>query len=303
MPCTYKEGNVVTLRNATAKLIADSVCCGNRITTIELEYPRIIHCEMLTHRMFSRNAQSSRATPVATLIKSVKAHPYVPDTWRRAQKGMVAGEEFNADDSAWLTRQWKLACANAISAAEALNQIHAAKEHVNRLLEPFSFIKVLVTATEWQNFLNLRLAPDAQPEIRDVAQCIRELLADFEPVERDIHAPYVSSRELRHLWSDLPDEIAADAEREHFLSLLYHSVACCARVSYLKFDGKNPTDEENFALTKRLLAQGHLTPFEHFASAGQSDEFYANFRGWQSGRWLAERAREANLEEEERNDE
>ena len=298
MPCTYKEGNVVTLRNATAKLIADSVCCGNRITTIELEYPRIIHCEMLTHRMFSRNAQSSRATPVATLIKSVKAHPYVPDTWRRAQKGMVAGEEFNADDSAWLTRQWKLACANAISAAEALNQIHAAKEHVNRLLEPFSFIKVLVTATEWQNFLNLRLAPDAQPEIRDVAQCIRELLADFEPVERTVHTPYMPFSLLRGVPKPRSLE-EVEILGKVLAPIASRSVARCARVSYLKLDGKEASALEDRALYDRLLAQSHLTPFEHFAIAGAADQEYANFTGWVSVRYLKERLRE---HDRERND-
>jgi len=48
----------------TAKIIQDSRSGSNRITTFELEYPRFIHAELLTHRQFSRNSASSRAIPV-----------------------------------------------------------------------------------------------------------------------------------------------------------------------------------------------------------------------------------------------
>ena len=60
----------------SAKIIADSINPrGTRITTFELEYPRIIHSELMTHRMFSRNSASSRAIPVAKVIEMVEQNP------------------------------------------------------------------------------------------------------------------------------------------------------------------------------------------------------------------------------------
>lgn len=41
------------------EIVADSVMPqGHRLTTYLITYPRIIHAEMMTHRMFSRNASS-----------------------------------------------------------------------------------------------------------------------------------------------------------------------------------------------------------------------------------------------------
>jgi thymidylate synthase ThyX len=51
----------------TAKIIAHSITeDGKEIITWELEYPRFIHAEFMTHRLFSRNAASSRAIQAPT---------------------------------------------------------------------------------------------------------------------------------------------------------------------------------------------------------------------------------------------
>ncbi len=61
------------------KIIADSCSHeGKRITTFQLRYPRFIHSEVMTHRVFSRNASSSRAIPVIKLINQVEANPAMP---------------------------------------------------------------------------------------------------------------------------------------------------------------------------------------------------------------------------------
>ena len=53
-----------------AKVICDSISPeGIRLTTMQLKYPRIIHSEFMTHRVFGRNASSSRAIPIQTQIK------------------------------------------------------------------------------------------------------------------------------------------------------------------------------------------------------------------------------------------
>ena len=44
------------------EILADSLSPqGNRLTTFKITYPRIVHAELMTHRVFSRNAASSRA--------------------------------------------------------------------------------------------------------------------------------------------------------------------------------------------------------------------------------------------------
>jgi hypothetical protein len=64
-----------------------------RIDTLLLRYPRCIHAEFMTHRVFSRNAASSRAIPVKKLIEDVLTDPFIPIFWGSNQKGMQAGEE------------------------------------------------------------------------------------------------------------------------------------------------------------------------------------------------------------------
>ena len=63
----------------SAKIIADSVSpAGKRVTTYELNYPRFVHAEFMTHRLFSRNAASSRAIPVPKMIDNIKANTAMP---------------------------------------------------------------------------------------------------------------------------------------------------------------------------------------------------------------------------------
>src|SRR3954468_9455857 len=81
----------------TAKVIADSVGPDNpRLTTMQLRYPCFIHAEFMTHRVFSRNASSSRATPVERAIQKIMDEPAMPIHWGKNQAGMQAAEENDA---------------------------------------------------------------------------------------------------------------------------------------------------------------------------------------------------------------
>lgn len=54
---------------SSVTMIADSISPQDiRLCTMHLRYWRPIHSELMTHRVFSRNARSSRAVPVATLL-------------------------------------------------------------------------------------------------------------------------------------------------------------------------------------------------------------------------------------------
>lgn len=259
----------------TAQIIEDSIWNGARITTLELYYPRIIHAEFMTHRVFSRNAGSSRAIPVKRLIAAVADDPFMPNAWGLNQKGMQAQE---AEADAEICRSiWLDARDSAVRHAELLAAQNVHKQLVNRLLEPFSHIRVVMTATGdvFPGFFYLRDHPDAQPEIQQLARVMRAAYDQSVPVERGIHLPYVTAEER------FSNELSDD-DRVQMAS------ARCARVSYRTHDGLVPRLTEDLELAGKLWGEPpHLSPFEHPAFAGATPQTrYANFTGWQSERNL-----------------
>lgn len=163
-------------KEISAKIIADSINAkGDRITSYILHYPRFIHSELMTHRMFSRNAASSRAIPFEKMVKMIEENPFIPIAWQKAHKGMQGSEYFSneevridignefeyKEDIRLVTEefkiQWLAARDKAVNAAMGMHKLGLTKQLVNRLLEPFMWYTVLVTATEWDNFFELRL--------------------------------------------------------------------------------------------------------------------------------------------------
>ena len=280
----------------SAKIIADSISDSQiRITTMELCYPLIAHAEFMTHRMFSRNAASNRAIPTRKIIDQVEKNPFVPTYWGKNQPGMQAIEKLRDMEMQHCESDWYDAAENAIKSAKYLASQGLHKQIANRLLEPFQHIKVIVTATEWDNFFKLRLAHDAQPEIQELARCMKEAIDSSTPKllnTGDWHLPYVDVDEHRHY--DCGTEYST-------LEVIKCSVARCARVSYLNHDNENPDIEKDIALADRLLEAGHMSPFEHQATPMKythyreceqkwekgvthtdriSRQWSANFRGW-----------------------
>lgn len=144
-----------------AKVIADSKNkFGNRITTLEVIIPRIVLAEFNTHRMFSRNSASSRAIPFKKMVETVKNNPFIPIAFQKDHKGMQGIEYITNEDrdgEKWCIEQWLHARDHALKEASTLNEFgKLTKQLCNRLLEPFMYHKVLVTATEWENFFELR---------------------------------------------------------------------------------------------------------------------------------------------------
>ena len=141
-----------------AIIVADSIDPrGNRITSFLLTYPRFIHSELMTHRMFSRNSASSRAIPFEKMVKMVEENPFIPIAWQKDHKGMQGTEYFTDKQSiSECIQTWLVARNNAIDESKILNQIGATKQLCNRLLEPFMWHTTLITATEFSNFFELR---------------------------------------------------------------------------------------------------------------------------------------------------
>lgn len=265
----YHTENYTTTKigQCIATVIADTYY-DTRISTVELVYPRYIHSELLTHRAFSRNASSSRATPIKVLCSEVKNDCVFFDYVGHNKAGMVAGEPLSSIELTEFKREWFALGAKVASEVERLSakyDVH--KQTLNRALEPFSRIRTLVTATEWANFFKLRLAKDAQPEMHNLALAIKTALTISDFKQSILHAPYTEGLRL-----DDKDRIMV-------------SVARCARVSYGRLNGKETSLDADLELYNRLLASKHLSPFEHVAIASMDRERYANFRGWQSHRY------------------
>ena len=160
--------------NATARIIADSVNpAGQRVTTLQLRYWRAVHAELMTHRAFSRNASSSRAIPVRKMLAQVWGDPAGPLHWGANQAGMQAEQELTGWRRSAAQRLWRLSGRAMCAAAWAGMKLGLHKQVVNRMLEPWQFISVVLTSTEWDSFFALRDHPAAQPEIRTLAVAMR----------------------------------------------------------------------------------------------------------------------------------
>jgi thymidylate synthase ThyX len=260
-----------------AKVLLDSVSpAGVRLVTMEVRYPRFIHAEFMTHRMFSRNAASSRALPIRKMIAAVREEPAMPVYWGKNQSGMSARQEIDLEARSRAQAEWRRALENALASAERLSDsdIDLHKQLVNRILEPFAWITVVVTATEWANFFTQRCHPDAQPEIKHLADM---MLAEFR---RSVPAPVAADE--WHTPLIQPDERSLDAEVRKRIS-----VARCARVSYLTHEGTRD-HEKDLELFDRLVAggaNGHWSPFEHVATPlERASEHSGNLRGWEQFR-------------------
>lgn len=268
------------------KIVADSVGPnGARVTTFQLKYPRMIHAEFLTHRMVSRNASSTRAIPTAKMIEWIERDPAMPVYWGKNQKGMVATEELSESKIERATEQWLLARDAAVNYVEELMELGVHKQIASRILEPWAHINVVATATSWDNFFALRCDKNAMPEIQSLAVKMARAYRDSIPVEMEAgwwHLPYVTEEELAELCEARADTYEPLHLEQVTLLLLKYSVARCARVSYLTFDGKSPDPSGDIYLHDTLVGNGHWSPLEHQAEAQLSFAKHqsGNFVGW-----------------------
>lgn len=272
-----------------AKILADSTSPhGVRLTTMEVVMPRIVLAEFNTHRMLSKSSASSRAIPVEKMLARVIDDPYIPEQWDRNGAGMQGHGLIEGDDALACEAEWLAARDSAVEHTRRLLALGIHKQTTNRLLEPFMWHTVIVTATEWSNFFNLRCHPAAHPAIRRTAEAMRDAMQASVPTRLEFgqwHLPLVDER----------DASVRTADK------IKLSVARCARVSYLTHDGvRDP--QADIDLHDRLLASGHCSPLEHAArpmttrdagellaqlygavAVGPEDPariFAGNFRGW-----------------------
>lgn len=281
----FKKGNI------EVQIIADSIGDrSGRITTFELTYPRMIHSEFMTHRLFSRNAMSSRAVPIKKMVELIRTNPAMPVRFGANQPGMQ-DKGMEHDGKVWYDwtetedglaynlfctgrEAWMKAAENACEWAERFDKAGYHKQVANRLIEPFQMMKTVMTTTEMENFLWLRVDADADPTIEVLANLMKDALSDSSPEwlqPGTWHTPYVD-----HIYDGGPmgeghrfvgyavyDEGGSPVmlTEEEALRI---SASCCGQVSYRRL---NSTKDKALDIYTRLVAgkKVHASPFEHQA--------------------------------------
>lgn len=279
------DGRIVSYidNHVSATIIADSINqFGQRITTFQLTFPRIILPEFNTHRKFSRNAASTRAIPAKTSLARVRSNPFVPFYVGVNQRGMQSDSLVQEDVRSKFQEEWVELMGIVADYVERWTDpdgMNIHKQIACRAIEPWTFSQVVMTTTDLENFDELRNHTDAEPHIHDLAIVIKDVVSRSTPVLRtsvnDWHLPYVTDEERTS--HSIPE-------------LLSFSTARCARVSYLLHDGSktNPTKDQE--LHDDLVASRpiHASPTEHQAYPNPTGERCKNHDGWVQYRAIIE---------------
>jgi len=240
----------------SAKILCDSIGpTGVRITTAELTFPRMILAEYNTHGMARRNAASSRAIPTTTLIKKIEAGPFVPE-FRENQKGMQAGKVIEDEQKA--KDLWLSSLKTQIDYVKQFQELNVHKQYVNRLLEPWMWVTIITTATDWANMFYLRTDSQAEPSFQTIAKMYWDIYSTSEPKPLkygEWHLPLI-----------FEEDEGLDQE-----TLCKISAARTGRVSYLTHDGRRDI-QADLDLFDKLTSSGHWSPTEHVATPAKSEE-------------------------------
>lgn len=252
------------------ELILASTNTSTNITlwTFKLSMPKSYLAQLNTHRLLSRNASSSRAVPISTMIDKIKSDTVIPMEWVKNKKGMSGDTVISPAAQQLASEKWLTSLEKQIDTVRQLEAIGLHKQYANRLLEPYMNAEVLVSATQWQNFLTLRADHATQPELQSIAQQIQAIMNSSKPRllnSGEWHLPFITSIE-----QDLP-----------LLTKQQISVARCARVSYYLKDTCELSDtSKDIQLYTRLKDSGHMSPFEHIATPYPQKHMCGNFLSW-----------------------
>lgn len=265
----------------TARILKDSVSpTGKRLTTFEVTFPKFILAEFNTHRMVSKNSASSRAIRFDKIVESIRSNPVIPVWWGKNQPGMQADQEIENKDEA--IKLWLEARDSAIEQATRLYDLGVHKQIVNRIIEPWMVTKVVCSATEWDNFFNLRTHKDAQPEFKDLARKMFDIYSESTPEFlnwNQWHVPYVDSsvKDGKQIFTLDDQEISLE-------DALKLSASLCAQTSFRTSD--DSLEKANI-IWNRLMGSNpkHASPTEHQGTPMfAAEDVSGNFRGWKQYR-------------------
>lgn len=274
-----------------AKIIADSINpVGCRLTTFIVKFPRIVLAELNTHRALSKNSASSRAIPFETMLSMVRNDPFIPIRFQKEHTGMQGTEYYEGEEHDLCVQDWLSARDSAVLAAINF-KLPITKQLRNRLLEPFLWHTVIISATDYENFFALRAHKDAEIHIESLAYKMLEAYNASIPQKLEVgqwHIPFGDKMEEGRVMSAVGIE---DDGNDDFTSLqlseaytrarIMIAIARCARISYLNFEGKDDY-KADIKLCNRLFANNpkHLSPTEHVAQATDNTNYIGNFAGF-----------------------
>lgn len=274
------------------KVIADSLApSGVRLTTLQVTLPRIVLAELNTHRDFSRNSASSRAIPVEKMIDRVETDPFIPIYWGKNQKGMQTGAEVDEATCLRASHLWLKGRDYMVKIAQEMHELGIHKSLCNRLTEPWMWITVVMTSTDWKNFFDQRCHPDAEIHFQKIAGMMKECILHSTPKIVPVggwHLPYLEMDDHDYIFRTFDQ--CSQLQMAKMVS-----VARCARVSYVQHGDKKKSVEKDFGLATDLIKGsgelGHRSPFEHVAQAVYGAMRSGPFRGWHQFRkevWVNE---------------
>lgn len=253
------------------------------ICTYELQYPRIIHAELMTHRLFSRNAASSRAIPFNKMVEQLDG---MPVRFGGNKSGMQDNGEHdelveinltpNSNPFLMSARDaWTWAKSTMVGFSKSFSDAGYHKQVFNRLTEPFQMIKVIVTSTEWDNFFWLRYDEAADPTLQKLAE---EMLRAYLETPAKIlsrgewHLPFVHTcweNEVQKFYINDPE----DESVRIYLTLEEAQKVSAARCGAVSFRNVDYTLEKSIEVYNRLLGaeRKHASAFEHQAKVPEDN--------------------------------
>jgi hypothetical protein len=258
---------------------------GARMMTLRCHYPRIIHAEVKTHSALKTNSASSRAVPVKAMNESILNDVAMPVRFGANQAGMQdRGSEhngrvyhpehminFNGRDA------WQAAAADAVLWADVLSEAGYHKQICNRVTEPYQWMDVIMSGSEWANLFWLRCDEDADPTFQLLADlCLQAYLHDSwdELGEGDYHLPFVhyqrdecGKQQFYTCEIDCSDSYTNGFQYEKPLTLeeaQLVSMSVSAQASFRKADA---TLEKALVIEQKLFSgkKVHASPSEHQA--------------------------------------
>lgn len=283
-----KDGIIVEL-----VLKSINTVTGDKMMTLRCHYPRIVHAEVKTHSQLKTNSASSRAVPVSAMNKSILDDIAKPIRFGANQSGMQdKGVDHDglidvSDTFDFYTGRevWDMAASSAIVYSNALADAGYHKQVCNRITEPFQYMDIVMSGSEWANFFWLRVDPDADPTFVTLAElCLEAYLCDGWDLlyEGDWHLPFVrysrnestGKQEFYIVNVDDSDSYTNGYEYKQELTLdqaKLISMSVCAQSSFRKSDYSL---EKALAIEPKLFSGNkvHASPSEHQAQAiGNAD--------------------------------
>ncbi|MBM68174.1 MAG: hypothetical protein CME43_01910 [Haliea sp.] len=261
----------------SAKVIAHSEAPnGEQLITLEIELHRFVLPENNTHRSFSRNYASSRACPVTSQLEQVANDPAMPVHWGKNQSGMVADKELSGMErklAEMIILGMRDACLNGV---KQLAELGLHKQVSNRYIEPWLWTKGVITTTkdEFDAFFRLRCHKDAQPEIKLLAERMRDAINSSVSVKLkvgDYHLPYIECYKPLGSGKQVFPVGNGTSEVYSLENAVKISTSCSAQVSYRRLDTSLEKalkiyDMLNLPSNGEFSDEpGHFSPTEHQA--------------------------------------